>query len=143
MDRAPFMVLGNDVLMDIATEPPATLIALTHRKGVTERVVERYGRAIMAAVEQGADVPKEEWPRLERPKRWARDPDYEERFKRLRRVRDRLTEEHDLRPGIVASNNQLSEMARTLPGDLAALAVLPGMRRYQVVHFGEQLLSAL
>ena len=110
---------------------------------MTERVIERYGRAIMGAVKQGTDLPKDEWPRLEKPKRWARDPDYEERFKRLRQVRDRLTNAHDLRAGIVASNQQLTEMARTLPGDLAALAALPGMRKYQVKHFGEELLGAL
>ena len=143
MDRAPFMVLGNDVLLNLATEPPANTEELTRKRGVTERVIERYGRAIMGAVKQGTDLPKDEWPRLEKPKRWARDPDYEERFKRLRQVRDRLTNAHDLRAGIVASNQQLTEMARTLPGDLAALAALPGMRKYQVKHFGEELLGAL
>jgi hypothetical protein len=35
------------------------------------------------------------------------------------------------------------DIARTLPGDLQALAAIPGIRRYQVEHFGADLLKAL
>jgi ribonuclease D len=88
-------------------------------------------------------MPKEQWPRLERPKRWNRDDDYEDRLKRLKVAREGLMQEFELRPGIIAANQLLSEIARTLPGDLDALATLPGMRRYQVEHFGKGLLEAL
>jgi ribonuclease D len=97
----------------------------------------------MEAIERGLQLPKEEWPRIPRPKRWDRDDDYEERLKRLKQVRDRLTLAHDLRPGIVAANQMLMDIARTLPGDLQALAAIPGIRRYQVEHFGADLLKAL
>lgn len=143
MDRAPFMVLGNDVLLSLATDPPQSLQALAARKGVGGQLIERHGRAVMEAVQRGADLPKDQWPRVPRAKRWPRDDEYEERFKRLKQCRDRLTAEHDLRMGIVASNQLLSDIARTLPGDLDALAVLPGIRRYQVEHFGSDLLRVL
>lgn len=143
LDRAPFMVLGNDVLLGLATDPPASRNALASRKGVTERVMQRYGRSIMEAVERGLAVPKDEWPRIPKAKRWQRDDDYEDRLKRLKQMRDKLTTEHDLRMGIVASNQLLADIARTLPGDLDALAALPGIRRYQVKHFGGDLLKAL
>jgi ribonuclease D len=143
MDRAPFMVLGNDVLLSLATDPPAGKTELEARKGINERLLERHGRKIMQAIEKGRQLPREEWPRLERPKRWDRDPDHEGRLKRLKAVRDALMLEHDLRPGIVAANQLLADIARTMPGDLDALAALPGMRRYQVRTFGEALLKAL
>jgi ribonuclease D len=143
MDRAPFMVLGNDVLMGFATLPPTTLAEIAARPGVGERIFERYGRKILAAIERGRALPKDQWPRIERPKRWQRDDDYEDRVKRLKARRDELTKAHDLRPGIVASNQLLADIARTLPGDLEALAAIPGMRRYQVENFGDRLLSVL
>lgn len=143
MDRAPFMVLGNDVLLDLSSDPPTSRNQLMARKGVGERVAQRYGSEIMAALQRGLDLPKEEWPRLPKPKRWQRDDDYEDRLKRLKQMRDKLTTEHDLRMGIVASNQLLADIARTLPGDLDALAALPGIRRYQVKHFGGDLLKAL
>lgn len=143
MDRAPFMVLGNDVLLSLSTEPPSSAQDIAQRKGVGERLVEKHGKAMMQAIKRGVDLPKDEWPRLEKPKRWARDDEYEDRLKRLKACRDELTTQNDLRPGIVAANQMLADIARTLPGDLEALATLPGMRRYQVKHFGEALLKAL
>ena len=143
LDRAPFMVLGNEVLIGLATEPPTSVRELAARKGVNERLVQRHGKDIMEAVLRGVSLPREEWPRLPKPKRWERDDDFEDRVKRLKAVRDKLTAEHDLRPGIVAANQLLMDIARTLPGDVDALAVLPGIRRYQVEHFGSALLNAL
>ena len=143
LDRAPFMVLGNDVLLGMAVDPPQSRSALSGRKGVTERIMQRHGRDILAAVQRGLEVPKEQWPRVPKGKRWHRDDDYEERLKRLKQVRDRLTAEHDLRPGIVAANQLLADIARTMPGDLDALAALPGVRRYQATHFGSDLLKAI
>ena len=142
-DRAAFMILGNDVLLSVATDPPASINELAARKGVNERLIERHGKRIMAAIKAGQDLPKEQWPRLEKPKRWQRDDDYEDRLKRLKAVRDTLTARFELRPGIVAANQLLMEIARTLPGDLEALAAIPGMRRYQVENFGQELLAAL
>jgi ribonuclease D len=143
MDRAPFMVMGNEVLLGLASAPPRSAQEIASRKGVGEKVIQRHGRDLMAAVQRGMDLPREEWPRVPKPKRWNRDEDYDERLKRLKQTRDRLTAEHDLRLGIVASNAMLAEIARVLPGDLHALAGLPGMRRYQVENFGEALLRAL
>jgi ribonuclease D len=142
-DRAAFMILGNDILLSLATDPPASLKDLAPRKGVNERVLERYGRKILAAVKAGQAVPKDQWPRLEKPKRWYRDDDYEDRLKRLKVARDVLMEQFDLRPGIVAANQLLAEIARRLPGDRDALLAIPGLRRYQVEHFGDHLLKAL
>lgn len=142
-DRTAFMILGNDVLLSLSMDPPATLKELLDRKGVNERIVERYGKKILAAVNAGRSLPKEQWPRLERPKRWNRDDDYEDRLKRLKIAREGLMREFELRPGIIAANQLLAEIARTLPGDLDALAALPGMRRYQVEYFGKGLLMAL
>lgn len=143
LDRAPFMVLGNEALLLLATDPPRSAREIGTRKGIGEKLVQRHGRELMAAVQRGLDQPKEEWPRVPKGKRWPRDNDYDDRLKRLKQARDRLTHENDLRLGIVASNQMLSEMARLLPGDRAALAAMPGMRRYQVENFGDALLAAL
>jgi ribonuclease D len=143
MDRAPFMILGNDVILSLATDPPGSIGELASRKGVNEKLVERYGGKIMSAIQRGRDLPRDQWPRLERPRRWEKDADHEDRLKRLKAVRDSLTKRFDLRPGIVAANQLLMEIARKMPGDLEALAAMPGIRKYQVKHFGEDLLNAL
>jgi len=143
LDRAPFMVLGNDTLLDLSKEPPADLPALGKRKGVGENALQRNGPAIMKAIEHGLALPKEQWPRLERPKRYDRDDAYEERLKRLKVVREELMVEHELRPGIVCPNYVLADIARLLPRSPDDLAALPGLRRWQVDVFGARLLASL
>lgn len=143
MDRAPFMVLGNEPLLALATDPPKDMHELDKRSGIGERLLQRHGKELLAAVKRGLESPKDQWPQVPRGKRWPRDPDYDDRLKRLKLVRDRLTQEQDLRLGIVASNQMLADIARTLPGDIEALARVPGMRRYQVKQFGADLLKAL
>ena len=51
--------------------------------------------------------------------------------------------EYDLPPGIVCSNQLLSDMARKLPRTLEELKGIDGMRNYQIAHFGDALLKAL
>jgi ribonuclease D len=143
MDRAPFMVLGNDVLLEISRNPPADMKALEALKGVGQSTIQRSGTAIMKAIERGLAVPREEWPKLDRPKRWERDDDYEDRLKRLKQRRDRIAQERGLLQGIVSPNHVLMEIARLLPGDLEALAGIEGVRKWQVREFGAELLSAL
>ena len=143
LDRAPFMVLGNDVMIEASKEPPEDLQAFAARKGVGESLIARNGAAIMKAIATGLDLPKEQWPRIPKPKRYDRDDDYEERLKRLKQKRDQIATARDLRQGIVCPNHVLSEIARTLPGDAQALAGIPGLSKWQVREFGEELLRAL
>jgi ribonuclease D len=143
LDRAPFMVLGNDVMIEASKDPPIDLKAFAQRKGVGESIINRSGSAIMKAIARGMALPKEEWPRVPRPKRYDRDDDYEDRFKRLKKKRDEIAIARDLRQGIVCPNHVLSDIARLLPGDLEALAQIDGLRSWQVKEFGNELLKAL
>lgn len=143
LDRAPFMVLGNDVMIEASKEPPVDLQAFARMRGVGESIVQRSGNAIMKAIAKGMALPKEEWPRIPKPKRYDRDEDYEDRLKRLKRKRDEIAVERDLRQGIVCPNHVLADIARLLPGDAQALAGIAGISGWQVREFGADLLKAL
>jgi ribonuclease D len=143
LDRAPFMVLGNDVLLGLAAGPVTEHAGLAQVKGIGPSAMDKYAADIISAMQRGIQAPKEQWPRLERPRRFPRDPGLDERMKRMKTVRDELALAFDLRPGIVAANQLLLDIARLRPGDAEALAAVPGMRRYQVEAFGEALLKVL
>lgn len=143
IDRAPFMVLGNDVMIGLAKDPPADKKALAGRKGVGETVLQRNGDRILAAIEAGTSCPKERWPRVPKPLRYDRDPTFDERMDRLKAVREELMKRHQLRPGIVCSNQLLMHVARNKPTTPAELRAIAGMRDYQVEAFGADLLKAL
>ena len=52
LDRPPFKVLGGDLLIEIAKAHPSTLEGLRNIRGVTERVVERYGKGVLEAIKR-------------------------------------------------------------------------------------------
>lgn len=143
LDRAAFMVLGNDVLLTLSRQPVGSLAELEQMKGIGPSAMEKYGPDILAAVHRGVHLPKEQWPRVERPKRFPRDPQLEERIKRLKASRDKLAEAHELRPGIIAANQLLMDIGRAKPSNLEELLAVPGLRRYQVREFGTALLEAI
>jgi ribonuclease D len=143
LDRAPFMVLGNESLLDLATNPPTTLAELGERNGVGASVLARSGKAILAALEKGAAVPKEEWPRVERHKRHDRDAEYEDRLKRLKNLRDRLAKDRNLAPGVLCSNGLLAAIARERPRTEEELNSIIGLRRWQAQELGAELLAAI
>ncbi|MEO8733164.1 MAG: HRDC domain-containing protein, partial [Flavobacteriales bacterium] len=107
LDRAPFMVLGNDVLLALSAEPVTDLAELSKVKGIGPSARDKYAPDILAAMQRGIDLPKEQWPRPERPNRFPRDPGLDERVKRMKTVRDELALDFELRPGIVAANQLL------------------------------------
>ena len=143
IDRAAFMVLGNDVLLALSQEPVSHLSELAKVKGVGPSAMEKYGTDIIHAMQRGIASPKEQWPRIERPKRFPRDPELEERVKRLKAARDKLALAQDLRPGIIAANQLLLDIARAKPATAADLLAVPGLRNYQVREFGPALLSVM
>ncbi|MCB9170980.1 MAG: ribonuclease D [Flavobacteriales bacterium] len=142
-DRAPFMIVGNDVLVALSKEPPKDIKQLALVKGIGARTLERHGSAIMKAIQRGQRTPKDKWPRVPRPLRHDRDPEYDERLKRLKQRRDALASEWDLRQGIVCPNHLLATIARERPADLDALQRIDDMRNWQARTFGEALLAVL
>ncbi|MBP8823877.1 MAG: HRDC domain-containing protein [Flavobacteriales bacterium] len=143
LDRASFMVLGNDVLIALSRQPVDTLTDLGNLKGVGQTAVSRYGPDILQALQQGLLAPKDQWPRVERPKRHPRDPLLEERMKRLKAVRDDLATRLELRPGVVFPNHLLTDIARAKPATATELLAVPGIRKYQVQEFGRELLDVV
>ncbi|HSF02135.1 MAG TPA: ribonuclease D, partial [Solirubrobacterales bacterium] len=68
-DRPPFKVLPEATLVALAQAPPATLAALASVPGCTERVVARWGQAILDAVASALALPESELPATTPPPR--------------------------------------------------------------------------
>lgn len=143
LDRASFMIVGNETLLNLARQPVSNLKALAAVKGMGRTTLKRYGRDILAAVERGVRMPKDQWPRLEKPKRFPRDPAFDERFDRLKEVRNTLAQQYELRSGLVTPNHVLKEIARIKPASIQELMAIGDVRKYQAEVFGPELLRAI
>src|SRR5215207_5727143 len=64
LDRATFRVLGNEQLLDIAKQQPASRDALAAIKGMPRGILESRGSELLDAVRRGLNVPEAELPRF-------------------------------------------------------------------------------
>jgi len=142
-DCPPFKVMGNASVMDMAKAVPKTLQGLACIEGISPRLVDRYGRKLLQAIEAGLAVPESELPVFPRGERREKDPAVESRFKRLREWRQIKAEELAVEPGVLINNATLEEIARCRPASAAALSEVPGMKNWQREAFGGELLRAV
>jgi len=144
LDRAPFRVLGNDVLLVLAKESPTTLDALARIRGVPSRIAERHGEQFVEVIRAARALPEDQWPRLERRPRERPDPQVEERMVRLKALRAERAPAVGLDPGLVCANAVLAAIARAAPRDASGLDAIPDLRRWQREIVGdERLLRAV
>lgn len=143
-DVAPFRVLNNKVLIELAKRLPEGPRGLEKVPGLSEGNVRRHGSALMEALNRARAVPETDlpsWPRG--PRRPPRDPQVDARVDRLRTVRDRAAERLDLERGFLMPRAQLEELARAQPSNPEELADVASVRNWQVEALGGELLAAL
>ncbi len=142
LDRAPFRVLNNETLFDLARLQPRDLMALSTVRGLSPETVHRRGPELIEAINRGMAVPENQIPRPERGTRTRPDPAMVERLDRLKIARNTAALRLDLAPGVLCPNGTLEAVARAQPGTLADLEKIPELRRWQRAVIGEELLEA-
>jgi len=143
LDRASFRVLSNEALVAVADASPRDLEALKGIRGVSERLLEQRGAAVLEAIARGLDVPERDLPRFPRGERRANDPAFERRVDRLKAVRNAAATRLGLDPGVLCPKGTLEAVARALPTSRASLGEVPELRTWQVDVLGEEFLKAL
>ena len=143
LDRATFRVAGNETLLDLARQAPATREALFAVKGFPRGMSESRALEALEAVRRGDSVPESELPRFPKSPRWDRDPDFDERVARLKVVRDAAATELDLDPGVLCSRDRMEAVARRNATSVEELLEIPGMRRWQAEVLGPGFIAAL
>jgi ribonuclease D len=138
LDRAPFRVAGNDVLLALARATPRTPAALAAVGAVPSGVARRYGDQLLEAIATGLAAPEEAPPKPDRRPRHRPDPAADARFQRLRELRAKRAPEVGLDPGLVLPNWAMQEIARVAPRSVAELDAMAEVRRWQREVVGDQ-----
>ena len=143
LDRASFRVLSNEALLAAAGAAPRTSDELGAIRGVSGRLLETRGPAVLAAVERGLAVPERDLPRFPRGARRASDPAFDQRVERLKATRNAAADRLGLDPGVLCPKGTLEAVAKARPSSLGALAEVPEIRDWQVEALGGDFLKAL
>lgn len=143
MDAPPFKVMNNSVLIELARRPPRSVQEMFKRPGISFKVARKFAGEILRTIERArAENPSH----LELPARvpWKPpSPDAKLRLENLKLWRQAKAKELSLHVGVVFPGNFLENLAAFPPVDLQALAELPGMRRWRVREFGEDIMRIL
>ncbi|MDW7644804.1 MAG: ribonuclease D [Desulfuromonadales bacterium] len=142
-DCPHFKVLGNKSLLQLARTMPHSLQGLVGIEGISPRVVDRYGKSLLAAVEVGKAVPEGELPSFPRTERRVRDEKVDQRLAHLKAWRAEKAAELQMDPGIVINNALLEEIAWREPHNEEALRQIPGLKNWQGEVLAEGLLQTL
>ena len=141
MDRPPFKVLGNGTLLDIAERKPRKASELLEIKGITDLLVRRIGREIIAAVKEGAREHHGPIPKLAGNGRRRMDRQAERRLVALKQWRSKRATELALDPGVLCPNSALEAIAWRAPesaADLESLSRAQGLVRARVRRRGHR-----
>jgi ribonuclease D len=144
IDRPAFKVLGNRTLLEIAQRIPADERELAEIKGVTELILRRFGRDILAAVQRGAKRGHGPIPRLEgNGSRRRMDRRAERRLEALKRWRTERAKDLALDPGVLCPNTSLEAIAFDDPDSAERLAQIPEVKPWFAESFGQDVVDAL
>lgn len=145
-DRAPFRVAQDQLLVEIAGQPPADVDELSRMKGMNGRLAREAGSELVERLARVHELPQDElvgYPRPPRNGPGRPPPEVEELAERLKRIRNRRAEELGIDRGSLLPNATLLEIALAAPRTREELLGVPGMKRWQVEAVGGGLLTEL
>lgn len=143
IDRPPFKVLGNRTLLEIAQRQPASAEQLTRIKGVTDLILRRFGRDILAAVKRGMKRKHGPIPKSTGNGRRRMDRRTERRLAGLKRWRGQRAKEVELDPGVLCPNAALEAIAFKDPASADDLVGMDELKGWFVREFGDEVVGAL
>jgi ribonuclease D len=149
IDRPPFKVLSNRALFEISQQRPESENKLSAIKGVTDLIIRRFGREILAAVARGMKRKHGPIPKLAAKlngsgnSRRRMDRSAERHLGALKRWRARRAKELSLDPGVLCPNSALEAIAWLNPPDGSELANLSEVKRWFAQSFGDEVAEAL
>lgn len=137
-DRPPFKVFSHQTLVDLAANNPKRREDLLKLPSLNARMVDRYGRGILQAVDRGRKATPEYPPHHHRPKNSVLC-----RIETLREWRKLVGRRMNVPSDVVLPRDVLNRIAWSNPGDLEQLKAQMRDVPYRFNHFGRELLNAL
>ncbi len=145
LDRAPFMLLSNQSLIDIAKICPRSIAGLNIIKSINHDFISRYGHDLQVAIKAGLSA---ELVNLERP---FKPKDREELLnawegelaKAIREIRDEVASKINVPPSVLAPSHAIYDLARIRPQSLGELVQSEILHEWQARLLAEDVLPLL
>ena len=140
-DTPPFKVLRNQVLAELAEQQPSTLPEFASTPSVGNASVQRYGKEILAAIQDGRHRPLPDLPEPAGRPEYSLDKKVLARFDALRRWRTKTANKRKVAPEIVLTNGALLEIAKRRPATLDQLQEIREVGPWKAKTYGPAILE--
>ncbi len=141
-DLPPFKVLGNEALLELAVKKPSGQEELETTKGLSRKLIDRYGTRLLQEIHRAMAIPQEDLPVYPRKRR----PDFpspaRQRVKALKAWRDVRAKDLGMEPGILMNNVLIQDLALKNPQSIKEMEEISGLRKWRQNHFGREILDA-
>lgn len=141
LDRAPYRVLADAVLVELARTRPTARHELTRTRGVGGPIANRYASTVLQRIADAVDQPPPPWP----PAPPRPDARLRARFDALRDWRRDQATRRGLEPDIVLSKDALQRIAELEATDVDADALVAcgALDAWERERYAEAILGAL
>ena len=143
IDRPPFKVLGNRTLLEISREKISDLDSLAEIKGISDLILKRLGKDLVAAVKKGLRKPHGPIPRLDTAVRRRMDRPTEKKLAALKEWRGPRAQSLALDPGVLCPNAALEAIAWASPATAEEMKGIVELKGWFVREFGEEIVGVL
>ena len=143
LDRPCYKVLGDPVLVQLATLMPASPKEMNPIMKKGSSMERRFGSGCLEAVQKGIEdtrpIPKVKVEKARRKRGSAASVD--KLFLALKNWRNSIVNKNGLNSVTVISNSVLKDIACESPKSTAELTDVKGMRKWQLDRYGDQVLG--
>jgi ribonuclease D len=140
LDRPPFKVLGDRVLVALSQQTPRSFAELGRIKGMPRRLPSRERRVLLDVIEHGLRAPTPTRP----PRSGGRyDEEVEDRYQALREWRKRRAEARGVEPDVILSNHILRVLADQAPTSPEQLDAMDVLNRWERREYGREVVALL
>jgi ribonuclease D len=143
IDRPPFKVLGNRTLLEMSQSHATDLDSLANIKGITDLILKRLGKDLVAAVKKGLRKPHGPIPKIETTARRRMDRRSEKRLAALKEWRGPRSEALKIDPGVLCPNAALESIAAADPENAEDMKAIPELKSWFVREFASEIIGVL
>ncbi|MEA3335247.1 MAG: HRDC domain-containing protein [Chloroflexota bacterium] len=143
LDRPPFKVLNQRVLLTISQNQPANMNQLRDTHGLSAQQLRRHGKGIVQAVERGQRAPFPEQPRRRTNNKDRPTPEALSRYEALRGWRKKRAQQRGVDSDIVFTNDTLMTIARLCPATMDELANSEILGPWKLQEYGAEILDII
>jgi ribonuclease D len=142
-DRPLFRIIGNRSILTLAETRPQSIGKLLKTEALGTKQINRYGKAVIAAVKKALRIPAKDLPKYPRKTAPNVPAIVAKRVKELRNWRDNLAKNLEIDPAIICTKALISAIAVQRPLSVSRLSTVNELKTWQIAGFGSDIIDIL